>query len=367
MISSMPRLWRAVASLLLVVLCIPLHAQWRLATSNTTANLRGVHKAGIGLIWASGSNGTVLRSEDDGNVWQICTTPPNAAQLDFRAVFAGDANHAAVMSSGPGAASKLYETTDGCATWSLLFENPDPAGFWDALAFDGRKGYSLGDPVANQFAVYISDDLGKHWRRDTNAGLAPAPPGEGAFAASNSSLVILPSSEVLFGTGGPGGPHIFRKSPSSKRWQSISVPLAGGKDSAGVFSIAFRNDRNGVAVDGDYKDPAGSYGAAAWTNDGGRSWHGAGVFPSGYRSSVGWDADLRAWLTVGPNGSDISRDDGRTWRRFDSGQWNALSLPWVVGPAGRIASLDPASPVLRSRRAVQPSPREPITRTGFLR
>jgi hypothetical protein len=42
---------------------------------------------------------------------------------------------------------------------------------------------------------------------------------------------------------------------------------------------------------------------------------------------------------VGTNGSDISRDDGKTWTALDDGNWNALSLPFVVGPKGRIARL----------------------------
>jgi hypothetical protein len=45
---------------------------------------------------------------------------------------------------------------------------------------------------------------------------------------------------------------------------------------------------------------------------------------------------------VGTNGSDISRDDGKTWQPLDDGNWNALSLPFVVGPDGRIARLNPA-------------------------
>jgi hypothetical protein len=62
-----------------------------------------------------------------------------------------------------------------------------------------------------------------------------------------------------------------------------------------------------------------------------------------YRSAVHWyDATTKAWITVGTNGSDISRDDGKTWQPLDNGNWNALSLPFVVGPNGRIARLNPA-------------------------
>lgn len=40
---------------------------------------------------------------------------------------------------------------------------------------------------------------------------------------------------------------------------------------------------------------------------------------------------------------DISCDDGKTWQPIDDGNWNALSLTFVVGPNGRIARLNPAA------------------------
>lgn len=323
-------------------------AQWKTAVSGSTAALRGIDDVGTGVIWASGANGTVLRSEDDGYLWQPCDIPPGAAHLDFRGVFGWDANHAMVMSSGPGAASRLYETKDGCATWRLLQENPDSDGFWDALTFRGTTGFILGDPVGGRFVIYRSDDLGRHWHRDNSPGLAAAN-GEGVFAASNSALVVLPNSELLFATGGAGGARLFRLGKSGN-WNVTRLPLAAGKPSTGAFSLAFRDNRHGMAVGGDYKDPMQTAGTAAWTSDGGLTWHAASALPSGYRSSVGWAAGLDAWITVGPNGSDLSRDDGHTWKHFDSKNWNALSLPWVAGPNGQIASLDLAAAALKALR-----------------
>ncbi len=52
------------------------NAQWQLQTSNTAADLRGIHSLGNGLAWASGTNGTVLRTEDGGYAWQSCSVPP---------------------------------------------------------------------------------------------------------------------------------------------------------------------------------------------------------------------------------------------------------------------------------------------------
>ncbi len=113
-------------------------AQWQLQDAHTTADLRGIDNVGGGVAWASGSDGTILRTEDAGFVWQLCAKPPGGEHLDFRAIQAFDNNTAIVMSSGKGDLSRLYKTTDGCQTWNLLFTNPDKDGFWDAIAFSEK-------------------------------------------------------------------------------------------------------------------------------------------------------------------------------------------------------------------------------------
>ena len=111
---------------------------WVLEKSGTTAGLRGIHAVGGGVAWASGTNGTVLRTEDGGYEWQSCAMPPGAEKLDFRGIWAWDDQTAIMMSSGPGDASRLYKTTDGCSSWKLLYTNPDRDGFWDAVAANIR-------------------------------------------------------------------------------------------------------------------------------------------------------------------------------------------------------------------------------------
>jgi hypothetical protein len=105
--------------------------------------------------------------------------------------------------------------------------------------------------------------------------------------------------------------------------------------------VAFREDRHGLVVGGDYTNPNESAGTAAWSADAGEHWTASLKPPHGYRSSVQWSEALKVWITAGTNGSDISRDDGKTWEPLDDGNWNALSLPFVVGPKGRIARLNP--------------------------
>src|SRR5580692_4617275 len=160
---------RYTATLLLLTATLApkiIQAQWDIEESHTTASLRGIHNVGGGVAWASGTNGTVLRTEDGGYLWQTCNMPIGAEKLDFRGIQAFDANTAIVMSSGTGDLSRLYKTTDGCQTWKLLFTNPDKDGFWDAIYFDRQKwGWLLGDPVKGAFVFYASDDGGKTWIR----------------------------------------------------------------------------------------------------------------------------------------------------------------------------------------------------------
>ncbi len=337
---------------------------WVMQSSGTKASLRGIHAVGGGVAWASGTNGTVLRAEDGGYMWQSCALPPNADKLDFRGIWAWDANTAIVMSSGPGDLSRLYQTTDGCSHWKLLFTNPDKDGFWDAVAFSDRKnGFVLGDPVNGSFTLLRTDDGGATWKPITSPDLNTRGEKRGAFAASNSGMVLFgpvmgPVWAPWFGTSGPGGALVYRggidctmgiahSHPEEclKHWtfDLSKLPIAGESASSGVFSLDRRDDQHWVAVGGDYKKPDESAGTAVWTADGGQHWTAAERPPHGYRSSVAWHADAKAWITVGPNGSDVSYDDGKTWSSLDSatggGNWNALSLPWVVGSDGRIARL----------------------------
>jgi photosystem II stability/assembly factor-like uncharacterized protein len=261
---------------------------------------------------------------------------------------------AIVMSSGPGDQSRLYKTTDGCVSWKLLLSNADKGGFWDAIAFsDKDSGYLFGDPVDGRFELEITADGGKFWVKVPDAPEALA--GSGAFAASNSSLVLVPAGDginspprPLFGTGGSaqaGAASQARVYQAVSRmfWRYSAVPIAGANSASGVFSLAFRNGNIGLAVGGDYQKPNDATGTAAWTNDGGMHWTASAKPPHGYRSAVAWDAADKAWVTAGPNGSDYSRDDGKTWQPLDvtgnGGNWNAISLPWFVGPGGRIGKL----------------------------
>ncbi|GAC1364768.1 MAG: oxidoreductase [Acidobacteriaceae bacterium] len=365
-------------------------AQFDIQDSRTTASLRGIHSLGDGIAWASGTEGIVLRTTDGGLLWQPCTTPHGAEHLDFRGIQAFDENTAIVMSSGKGDLSRLYKTTDGCHTWKLVFTNPDKEGFWDAIQFDERKPYLptsnqpqrgvlVGDPLRGVFVIYETFDSGESWLRWEGSGGAPpsnmghrsakAARDESLFAASNSS-VAAPGANgpFLFVTGGKGGSHLFVAEPHSPfdngttwKFSTIRLPLKSS-DSSGAFSVGARYSHGELSPDlmivgGDYKEPTNTRGNALYVQfrTSILDWFWSRVIrpqtpPHGYRSAVAYDLTHKTWITVGPNGTDISRDDGRNWTPLQPGphdptdadkNWNALSLPFVVGPHGRIGKLRP--------------------------
>src|ERR1039457_4464241 len=145
-----PAILAALTSLLLAysILCPANRAQaqavvpvqtspWTLQQSGTTASLRGVYSVDGKVAWASGTSGAVLRTTDGGRHWQTCSIPPEAQSLGFRGIQAWDADRALVMASGPGDKSRIFKTTDGCKSWTLLFKNPDaPNGFFDSFSAD---------------------------------------------------------------------------------------------------------------------------------------------------------------------------------------------------------------------------------------
>jgi len=358
--SSLKHLCLFVSALTFVMIAPaqPAKLSWQMQDSGTTAGLRGIFSVDGKVAWASGTGGTVLKTIDGGKHWTKCAVPDEAsdgATLDFRGVQSWNAQTAIVMASGPGEKSRLYKTTDGCKSWTLLLRNQDKDGFWDALQFDGKQdGILLGDPVRGRFTMLITQDGGKHWKEQLPNGLKADPRKDAIFAASNTSLVMFSSlTHRYFVTGGAGGSNFVEchgelevgGKPDDVDCLSSEkrLPLGSATAVSGAFSLGFSHSVL-IAVGGDYTKPNESNGTVAWTTDVGMTWTASAKPPHGYRSSVAWSSDLKAWIAAGTNGSDISYDDGKTWAPIDDGNWNALSLPFVVGPKGRIARLSLGNP-----------------------
>jgi photosystem II stability/assembly factor-like uncharacterized protein len=311
---------------------------WHIEPSGTTAELRGLSVVSDKVAWASGAKGTVLRTVDGGH-WQALQVP-DADRIDFRDIHAFDAKSAIVMGAGPGANSRLYRTDDGGASWRLLTTNAYADGFWDAMAFwDKDNGILFGDPVKGRFQVYVTLDAGATWREVQASGL-DAMPSEGAFAASGTCITVAGTSDAWISTGGAGTSRVFHSADRGRTWRAASTPIPAGAAARGVFSVAFANAKEGVAVGGDYKEALGAGVNGARTEDGGATWTPAPVQPAGYLSVVvPVPGAPRAFVAAGLAGSGFSLDAGRSWTVLDRTPMNTVGFAnpatgWAVGPKG---------------------------------
>jgi photosystem II stability/assembly factor-like uncharacterized protein len=319
---------------------------WEVVTSGADSNLRAVSAVsppgtvrGKTVVWAAGSNGTVLVSRDQGKHWKRLAVK-GGEHLDFRGLVAFDASTAYLMASGEGEKSRIYKTSDGGAGWQLQYSDPRKDFFLDALAcLSEKECYALGDPIDGKFVVLHTRD-GERWESVPTAGLPAALPHEGAFAASNSCLTMDGHSGIYFVTGGPAA-RVFHSADAGRTWKATEVPLAKGNESSGAFSIAVDGETL-VVVGGDYRDRENPDGAAAYSQDGGRTWRAAESRPGGFRSGVAV-FDHRLIVAVGTGGADISTDSGAHWKRTDALSLNALTQGsaagmWGAGPKGTVAS-----------------------------
>ena len=334
-------------SIALISLVFAAAPSWTLQQSGVTARLRGVSASSERVIWASGSANTLLRSEDGGATWKKLNSP-TTDRLDFRDIDAVSDTTAYVLSIGNGALSRIYKTTDSGATWVLRYANADPDAFFDAMAFwDEAHGIAVSDSVKGAFVIIRTDDGGQHWTRVDADKLPPALDGEGAFAASGTNVAVFGTSHVWFGTGAAAKSRVLRSTDRGVSWQIAETPIASGK-SSGIYSVAFRDALHGVIVGGDYAKEPDAVDNLAITSDGGKTWTLVREKAlGGFRSVVRYLPGSRAsFVAIGPLGSDLSTDDGRTWTRIEGPGFDTFSFApgrqvgWGAGARGAIGRID---------------------------
>jgi photosystem II stability/assembly factor-like uncharacterized protein len=343
----MPALTRLSALLSLPLFAMVANAQFVSQSPGTDASFRGMSIVGADAIWISGTKGTFAWTTDGGAEWHAGHVA-GAESYDFRAVHAISIDTAVMMISLQDTAL-IYRTTDRGANWKVQYRNATKGAFLDGMAFfDSHRGLAVGDPMGGRFVILETNDGGQSWSRIPDAGLPPALPGDGAFAASGTSLITCGPNDAWLGSGGAARSRVFHSTDRGRTWTVADVPIKAGSASAGIFSLACRDTKHLIAVGGNYARPDASVATVATSDDGGLHWTASAPAPStGFLSGVAYvtPADGLKVIAVGTEGTAFSVDGGKSWSSLDARSLNVvMARPgggkvWAAGGKGSVAVL----------------------------
>lgn len=279
------------------------YTDYNIGLSNS---FRGISVVDENIFWVSGTKGTVVHVNDNGD-W-IVSQVEGAEEMDFRDVVAFNADTALVVNAGfPGV---IYKTTDGGDHWYECYNNQDTTVFLDGMKFwDNQHGIAFGDPMNGHMLIITTKDGGETWQQTPPENIPEKLEIEGGFAASGSSIVVQDSTKAWVGMGGTLA-RVFYTEDQGMHWDVVKTPIYSGEGMRGIYSLAFKNEKEGIAIGGEYQNenPPNS---RAYTKDGGKSWKlGKGV--DQYRSGVCYLFD-DIYLATGLTGTDISYDGGISW------------------------------------------------------
>lgn len=244
------------------------------------------------VIWAAGSNGKVVRSDDAGRHWVAQPTP---TVENLQGIAAWDSNRAV----GVGGDGVLIQTEDAGKTWQAVAVPKSEVA--NKLLSVRAYGNGVAWAVGELGAVLKTLDFGKTWER-------ALPEKDQAW----NDICFVGSRGVLVGEFG----QTMTTDDGGATWQ----PANSGIQSS-LMSVVLRDEANGVAV--------GLSGVILLTRDGGRQWTPVERQTREHLNNVIWDG--AQWVAVGDKGVIVTGDqDGRSWKaaRVSEGNlgWNTQIL-----------------------------------------
>ena len=300
--------------------------------SGVNASFRGLSVVNNSVVWVSGTGGTVLRTVDGGANWENVSVP-NMDKTDFRDVEGFDKNTAIVM--GIASPARFYKTIDRGQNWKLVYFDDREEVFFDGMSFwNKRNGIAFSDPVNGRHLLIRTTDGGDTWEEIPADGIPEKLDPEFGFAASGTGMPVEGRNTVWLGMGGIKS-RVFKSENGGLNWSVAETPVVHGGQSTGIYSVAFKNKKVGIAVGGDYMNQA-IQNTMAHTQDGGITWHLPEKQTHQYRECV---AHYRGntFFAVGPSGFDRTTDNGKNWAPHYWEVKDLTALAFAKGSRGGFA------------------------------
>lgn len=271
-------------------------------------------------VVATGTQGGIYVSEDNGAHWQKITPPAGTDNRQFRDNQSLPDGRLLVMSAGEHTDSGVFLSdtaisTDGSSEprWQQVAEGDTPEAFFDCFYMAGSQhGWLYGDSDDKGLFILNTTDGGTTWQRTPMPFTAQK--GEGGFASSGT-CINGQGSTIVAGTGNSAAPRILLLKEGN--WQSIDSPFQGG-EASGIFSLQLTG-QHVYAAGGSLMDAASSatamiydLNAERWTALPGLPLHGA-VYGSALLPA---DEDHSYW---------ISNPEGVAMLKPGTGNWEIIS------------------------------------------
>ncbi|MBK6265082.1 hypothetical protein JKA74_08530 [Marivirga sp. S37H4] len=294
-------------------------------SSGTDALLIGLQPLNDSIVWASGTNATILRSNDSGESWEKFQYE-EADTLQFRDIHPLSAKEAIVLSSGEGKASQIFYFHEDMG-WQKTFQMDASEGFLDAIQlWENGQGLAYGDAIDSLAYILKTTDFGKSWIRIPTAPKSGS--GEGGFASSGSNIALGENGKAWIGTGAGGSARVFHSTDYGRSWEVFETPMIKG-DAAGITSIKHHNDKIWIAG-GDLAISDELLENIYFSEDNGQNWQAMNehqIKGSFYGLAVSNFKGNDLIIACGPNGVELWNGAENKWLIIsDKNIWTATFL-----------------------------------------
>lgn len=190
------------------------------------------------------------------------------------------------------------------------YHNLNKKAFFNGFDFwDEQQGVLISDPIDQYVYLLQTKDGGSTWKRLKSESLPRLFGKEYGFAASGTGIQCFGDGKIRIGTGGAAA-RIFSSNNYGKNWKIEETPIVQGSESQGIFSIDFLNEKQAIAVGGDYANDTIAGNNIISLNE---DWviNEASKYIK-FKSCVKFLTD-KIILTTGTSGTAISYNAGEDW------------------------------------------------------